>query len=67
MSGWQSKKAMSGYRFSFTQPYQIQPIALSSVSKEMAVIEAVDRLIDSGLTHPAADAILRSLTNNSKE
>lgn len=66
MSGWRSKKAMSSYRFSFTQPYQIQPIQFSSVGKDMAIIEAIDRLVESGLTHPVADAIIKSLFNNSK-
>ena len=67
MSGWHSKKSMSNLRFTWTQPYQIQPIQLSSISTEMAVIEAIDRLVDSGLTHPKADAIIKSLINNSKE
>ena len=67
MSGWRSKKAMSNLRFSWTQPYQIQPLYLSSVSKEMAIIEAIDRLIDSGLTHPLADSIIKHIANKSKE
>jgi hypothetical protein len=66
MSGWRSKKAMSNLKFTWTQPYQIQPIKLSSVSKEMAVIEAIDRLVESGLTHPLADAIIKNIVNNSK-
>lgn len=59
-----------GWRASFTitqpygiSPYQIQmPAANSSVLEEMAVIEAVDRLVDSGLTHPAVEAILNKIT-----
>ena len=65
MSGWHSKKAMSNLRFSWTQPYLIQPIQYSPVSKEMAVIEAIDCLVESGLTHPLADSIIKRITNNS--
>lgn len=56
-----------GYSFSWTQPYSISmnpfyaPGSASDLMKEMAVIEAVDHLVDSGLTHPAADAILMKL------
>ena len=67
MSGWNSKKSMSNYRFKWTQSYQIQPIQYSSVSKEMAVIEAIDRLIDSGLTYPELGTIIKHIANNSKE
>jgi hypothetical protein len=66
MSGWHSKKSMSNLRFSWTQPYQIQPIQYSSVSKEMAVIEAIDRLIDSGLTYPDLGSIIKNIANNSR-
>ena len=67
MSGWNSKKSMSNLRFSWTQPYRIQPIQYSSVSTEMAIIEAIDRLIDSGLTYPGLDIIIKHIANNSKE
>lgn len=66
MSGWRSKKAMSNIRFAWTQPYQIQPIRLSSVSTEMAVIDAIDRLVESGLTHPIADSIIKNIVTNPK-
>lgn len=66
MSGWHSKKSMSNLRFTWTQPYQIQPLHLSSVSKEMAIIEAIDRLVDSGLTHPLADSIIKHIATTSK-
>ena len=66
MSGWHSKKAMSNLRFSWTQPYQIQHIRLSSVSTEMAILEAIDRLIDSGLTYPGLDSIIKHIANNSR-
>lgn len=66
MSGWHSKKSMSNLRFSWTQPYQIQPIRLSSVSTEMAILEAIDRLIDSGLTYPGLDSIIKHIANNSR-
>lgn len=66
MSGWRSKKNMSNYRFSWTQPYQIQPIQISSVGKDMAIIEAVDRLVESGLTHPVADSILKTIATAHK-
>jgi hypothetical protein len=70
MSGWQSKKASSnsrvGYSFSWTQPYANFNHA-PSVSAQMAVIEAIDRLVESGLTHPLADRILNTLLNNFKE
>jgi hypothetical protein len=67
MSEWNSKKSMSNLRFSWTQPYRIQPIQYSSVSTEMAIIEAIDRLIDSGLTYPGLDTIIKHIANNSKE
>jgi hypothetical protein len=67
MSGWNSKKSMSNLRFSWTQPYQIRPIALSSVSTEMAILDAIDRLIDSGLTYPGLDIIIKRIATNSKE
>ena len=66
MSGWHSKKSMSNLRFSWTQPYQIQPIKLSSVSTEMAILDAIDRLIDSGLTYPGLDTIIKHIANNSR-
>jgi hypothetical protein len=66
MSSWHSKKNMSNFRFSWTQPYLIQPIQYSSVGKEMAVIEAIDRLIDSGLTYPGLDSIIKHIANNSR-
>ena len=67
MSGWHSKKNMSNLRFSWTQPYLIQPIQYSSVSKEMAIIEAIDRLVESGLTYPELGTIIKHIANNSKE
>jgi hypothetical protein len=66
MSGWNSKKSMSNFKFKWTQPYQIQPIQYSSVGKEMAIIEAIDRLIDSGLTYPGLDIIIKHIANNSR-
>lgn len=65
MSGWQSKKKMGS--FSWTQPYRELTVwaagstGKSKLGTEMAVIEAIDRLVDTGLTHPAADAILMKL------
>lgn len=61
-----------GWRASFTitnasgcSPYQVQmpaSVANSCVLEEMAVIEAVDRLVDLGLTHPETEAILNKVT-----
>ena len=67
MSGWNSKKSMSNYRFSWTQPYPMQALRLSPAAKEMAIIEAIDRLIDSGLTHPLADSIIKHIATTSKK
>lgn len=53
------------YSFTWTQPYHGWPA--KTISPEMAVIEAIDHLVDSGLTHPVADAILKNIVNNSKE
>lgn len=53
---------MNGYSFTWTQSYPGWPT--QSNNAEMAIIEAIDRLVDSGLTHPVADAILKSLINN---
>lgn len=72
MSGWRSKKQMSNDRFnisySWTQPYReftnvwaAGSTGKSKLSTEMAVIEAIDRLVESKLTHPDADAILMKL------
>ena len=60
----------TGYSVSWTQPYSVSMnpfYAQPSVTQEMAVIEAIDRLVESGLTHPLADLILKALVNNSKE
>jgi hypothetical protein len=62
MSGWRRKKQMSDDRFgisySWTQPYHGWP---KPFNPELAVIEAIDRLVESGLTHPQADLILKKL------
>lgn len=57
-----------GYSFSWTQPYSVSMNPFyqintkdHNIEKEMAVVEAVDHLVESGLTHPAADAILMKL------
>lgn len=59
----------NGWRANFTitnpvgySPYQISVPANTGVSEEMAVIEAIDRLVDAGLTSPEADAILNKIT-----
>lgn len=62
----------NGYSIRWTQSYPAANFNYGhatspSTSNEMAVIEAIDRLVESGLTHPVADAILKSLVNNSKE
>jgi hypothetical protein len=58
----------NGYSFSWTQSYPALNLNCApSVSNEMAVIEAIDHLVDSGLTHPVADHILNTLLNNFKE
>jgi hypothetical protein len=62
-----NKKLMS---CSWRQPYlnwsQHTP-NYQSAKTELAVLDAIDNLISSGLTHSIADAILRSLMVNSKE
>jgi hypothetical protein len=55
------------YSYSWTQPYDNWPQTDIKLIQELAVIEAIDHLVDSGLTHPMADAIIKSLINNSKE
>jgi hypothetical protein len=58
----------NGYSFNWTQSYPALNLNFAtSVSNEMAVIEAIDRLVESGLTHPVADSILKALVNNFKE
>ena len=77
MSGWNSKKSMSNLRFSWTQPYTgMRPGELtvwatgstgkSKLGTEMAIIEAIDRLIDSGLTYPELGTIIKHIANNSR-
>jgi|TARA_B110000503_G_scaffold107851_1_gene161154 hypothetical protein len=56
------------YSVSWQQSYPAANFNFApTVNVEMAVIEAIDRLVDSGLTHPLADAIIKSLVNNFKE
>jgi len=59
------------YNYTITNPQswgaysiQIPPVSNTAnrVAEEMAVIEAVDRLVDAGLTHPAVETILNTLT-----
>jgi hypothetical protein len=47
-----------GYSFRWTQPYHGWP---KPFNPELAVIEAIDRLVESGLTEPQADLILKKL------
>lgn len=44
--------------YTWSQPYHGWP---KPFNPELAVAEAIDRLIDSGLTHPEADRILNTL------
>ena len=53
----------NGYSFSWTQPYHIWPALFNP---ELAVIEAIDRLVESGLTHPEADRILKKLMKENR-
>tara|TARA_B110000503_G_scaffold141916_1_gene236996 strand:- start:2373 stop:2570 length:198 start_codon:yes stop_codon:yes gene_type:complete len=52
--------------YSWSQPYTNWNHPISSVQKEMSVIEAIDNLVNAGLTHPKADAILKALVNNTR-
>jgi hypothetical protein len=52
--------------YSWSQPYINWNHPTSSVQKEMSVIEAIDNLVDAGLTHPVADSILNALVNNTR-
>lgn len=62
MSGWKSKKMMSDSRFnisySWTQPYAgwTKP-----VNTEMAVIEAVDNIVNSMTSYPEAEKLLAKI------
>ena len=56
----------NGYSFSWTQPYNISasPFYQSrhlSIDEEIAKIEMVDRWVDSMLTYPDAEAILKKI------
>ena len=51
----------NGYSISWTQSY---PAAAPSISNELAVIEAIDRLVLAGVTHPAASSLLEQLTGD---
>lgn len=66
MSGWRSKKALIDHKFSWTQPYQMFSKSPQSLRADMAVIEAVDRLVESGLTSPEIESIIKNIVNNSK-
>jgi len=77
MSGWQSKKKMSNSRFEgvsyrFTQPYtnwnQHVPLRIAndstrrrSIKTEMAVLTAVDKIVDKMETYPEADLFLAKI------
>ena len=75
MSGWRSKKQMGNDKFgiscSWTQSYPGWSKAFTrtdtSIVKELAVIEAIDRLVEKGLIFPEADATLKTIVNNFKE
>lgn len=70
-----NKKSM---KCSWRQPYlnwsQHVPLKIAihnknyqSAKTELAVLDAIDNLVSSGLTHSAANAVLKSLVVNSKE
>jgi hypothetical protein len=60
------------YSYSWTQPYDNWP--RPSLTKEQAaytlatllIMNEIDKMIDKGLTCPEADAILKTIVNNSK-
>jgi hypothetical protein len=71
MSGWKSKKMMSNDRFqisySWTQPYTGFNIPLrvarddkhqQSIKEELAVLTAVDRIVDCMESYPEAERLL---------
>jgi hypothetical protein len=62
MDEFRNTNPFNGYTASWTQSYPAANLNRATiVSNEMAVIEAIDHLVDSGLTHPVADAILMKL------
>lgn len=77
MSGWQSKKKMSNSKFEgvsyrFTQPYtnwnQHVPLNIAKdnthrqfVNVELAVLTAVDNIVDQMKSYPEADQLLAKI------
>tara|TARA_R110002074_G_scaffold87626_1_gene193413 strand:+ start:4430 stop:4633 length:204 start_codon:yes stop_codon:yes gene_type:complete len=62
-------KSIGNYSFSFNQSLnssdcgQIYNFLINdSVNKEIEILEEIDRLVEKGLTNPAADAIISKLT-----
>jgi|TARA_B110000503_G_scaffold6614_1_gene9040 hypothetical protein len=52
----------NGYSYSWTQSYSAANYNFApSVNNEMAVIEAIDHLVDAGLIHPTAVVLLDEL------
>lgn len=52
------------YSFSWTQSYPAANLNRAPSNCEMAVIEAVDRLVEAGVRSPAADEIILNLTRS---
>lgn len=61
---------MQGYSFSWTQPYHGWYVAPKDHARalldELLRLHEIDKMVDKGLTHPDADAILKHIANNSK-
>lgn len=73
MSGWRSKKNMSNYRFSWTQSYPgWQPKPVMTLAKAVSTLDElirlyeIDKEVESRLTYPEAESIIKHIANNSK-
>jgi hypothetical protein len=72
MSGWPSKKKMSNYKFSWSQPYNGWPrvtLTPGQAAYTLAMLLAMhelDKEIDKSLTYPEAEAIIKTIANNSR-
>ena len=73
-NSWNSKKSMSNYKFGWTQSYpNWRPRPVMTLEKAASLLDELIRLyeldkeVDSRLTYPEADSIIKHIANNSKE
>jgi|TARA_B110000977_G_C10919409_1_gene432478 hypothetical protein len=62
-----SKKDEWSMNYSWTQPYQInQPLTYVSLPNTIAVLEAVDNIVESMTSYPDAERIINKIIGDMK-